>query len=196
MDILYILFSRLFIIELNFILITLIVLRITRIIQKNKFFTILYVNTIFERFTPIVNMFNCKLAFTIPNTLKNFIKRGKNKLEHVHNQIVVYRISCESCDVSYVGETKRQLKTRLHKHVSDINISSKSPSVIFNHHMEENHNFKWDKVDILDIELSYNNRLIFEIVHIKKQKHGINRQHNMESLPEAYSGIIHSLSSS
>ena len=63
----------------------------------------------------------------------------------VHNQNVVYRISCESYNVNYVGQTKRQLKTRLHEHVSDINISSKSPSVISNHRMKENHNFKWDK---------------------------------------------------
>ena len=54
-----------------------------------KFFTISYVNIISERFTPIVNMFNCKLVFIIPNILKNFIKRGKDKLEHVHNQNVV-----------------------------------------------------------------------------------------------------------
>ena len=73
-------------------------------------------------------MFNCKLAFTIPNTLRNFIKRGKDDLEHFHNQNVVYRISCEDCDISYIGQTKRQLKTRLHEHVSDINISSKSIS--------------------------------------------------------------------
>jgi len=107
-------------------------------------------------------MFNCKLVFIIPNILKNFIKRGKNKLEHVHNQNVVYRIFCENCNVSYVGQTKRlrQLKTRLHEHVSHINISSKSPLVISNHHMEKNHNFKWNKVDILDIEPSYNKRLI------------------------------------
>ena len=69
---------------------------------------------------------------------------------------------------SYVGQTKRQLKTRLHEHISDINISSKSPSVISNHHIEENHNFKWNKVDILDVEPSYNKRLISKIVHIKK----------------------------
>ena len=62
--------------------------------------------------------------------------------------------------------------------------------------MEENHNFKWDKVDILDIEPSYNKRLISEMVYIKKQKYGINRQNDMESLFEAYIGIIHSLSSS
>jgi len=77
-----------------------------------------------------------------------------------------------------MSQTKRQLKTRLHEYVSDINISSKSPSVISNYRMEENHNFKWDKVDILDIESSYNKRLISEMVHIKKQKRGINRQND------------------
>jgi len=35
------------------------------------------------------------------------------------------------------------------------NISSKSPSVISNR-MEQHHNFKWDKMDILDIKPSYN----------------------------------------
>ncbi|KAG5307112.1 PAX9 protein, partial [Acromyrmex insinuator] len=112
--------------------------------------------------------------------------QGKDDLEHVQNQNVVYRISCEDCDASYVDQTKRQLKTRLHEHVSDINISSKSPSVISNHHIEENHNFKWDKVEILDVEPSYNKRLISEtserlisgMVHIKKQKRGINRQND------------------
>ena len=88
---------------------------------------------------------------------------------------VVYRISCKNCDISYVGQTKRQLKTKLHEHVLDI--SSKSPSVIFNHRIEENHNFKWNKLDILDIEPSYNKKLS-EMVHIKKQKHRINRQND------------------
>ncbi|KAG5311614.1 SETMR methyltransferase, partial [Acromyrmex insinuator] len=100
------------------------------------------------------------------------------------------------CDVRYVGQTKRQLKIRLHEHVSDINISSKSPSVISNHRIEKNHNFKWDKVEILDVELSYNKKLISEMIHIKKQKHGINKQNDTESLPELYSDIIHSLSPS
>ena len=141
-------------------------------------------------------MFNCKLAFTILNTLRSFIRRGKDDLEHVQNQNVIYRISYEDCDASYIGQTKRQLKIRLHEHVSDINISSKSPSVISNHRIEENNNFKWDKMDILDVEPSYNKRLISEMVHIKKQKHGINRQNDTESLLELYSDIIHSLSPS
>ena len=92
-------------------------------VNNNKFFTILFVNTISEKFKSIGNiyMLNCKLAFTIPNTLKNFIKRGKDKLEHENNQNVIYKISYDDCDASYVGQTKRQLKTRICEYITDIN---------------------------------------------------------------------------
>ncbi|KYN29990.1 hypothetical protein ALC57_00558 [Trachymyrmex cornetzi] len=45
-------------------------------------------------------MFHCKLAFTIPNTLKHLIKRGKDKFEFLSNQNVVYKISCDDCEAS------------------------------------------------------------------------------------------------
>ncbi|KYN05244.1 hypothetical protein ALC62_03848 [Cyphomyrmex costatus] len=161
-----------------------------------KFFAIPFVNSVSDKFKPIANIFTCKLAYTIPNTLKNFIKRGKDKLEYIHNQNVVYKISCDNCDASYVGQTKRQLKTRIHEHSSDINKTSKSPSVISNHRIEKNHDFNWSKVEILDMEPSYKKRLISEMVHIKKQTHGINKQNDTESLPYCYTNMIHSLSTS
>ncbi|KYN50362.1 hypothetical protein ALC62_15472, partial [Cyphomyrmex costatus] len=124
---------------------------------------------------------NCKLAYTILNNFKKLIKRGKDHLEPSHNQNV-YKISCEDCNVSYVGQTKRQLKTRLHEYASDINKKAKSSSAITNHRIENNYNFNWENVKILDIEPSYNKRLISEILHIKRQKHAINRQNDTESL--------------
>ena len=51
-------------------------------------------------------MFHCKLAFFIINTLKSFIKRGKDKLELLSNQNMVYKISCDDCEASYVGQIK------------------------------------------------------------------------------------------
>ena len=65
----------------------------------------------------------CKLAFTITNILKNFIKRGKDKLLSNQN---VYKISCDDCnaddcELCYVGQTKRKLSTRLREHISDTN---------------------------------------------------------------------------
>jgi len=47
--------------------------------------------------------------------------------------------------------------------------------VISNHHLKFNRNFKWDNVEIMDIELTYNKRLTSEMMHIKKQKHGVNK---------------------
>jgi len=67
----------------------------------------------------------------------------------------VYKISCEDCDASYVGQTKRKLNTRLHEHISDIKKITSSPSVISDHRTNLNHNFKWNEAKILDKEASY-----------------------------------------
>lgn len=64
---------------------------------------------------------------------------------------VVYKIDCLNCEASYVGQTKRQLKTRIHEHKSDINKKNGSPSVISEHRLVKRHEFDWDNVRILDI---------------------------------------------
>ncbi|KYQ51746.1 hypothetical protein ALC60_09135 [Trachymyrmex zeteki] len=74
-----------------------------------------------------------------------------------------------------LNNISRQLKTRLHEHVSDINKKSKSPTVITSHRIDQNHNFDWGNVEILDRETSFNKRLISEMVHIKRQTHGLNK---------------------
>jgi len=43
---------------------------------------------------------------------------------------VVYKISCHDCDASYIGQTKRQLWTRIKEHNSDMRKKNGSPSVI------------------------------------------------------------------
>ena len=48
------------------------------------------------------------------------MKRGKD--QSLQSQNVVHKISCCDCDISYVGQTERQLKTRVHEHISDISI--------------------------------------------------------------------------
>jgi len=99
---------------------------------------------------------------------------------------VVYRVSCNECDATYVGQTKRQLQTRMREHRSDINRRSSSPSVISEHRLTYNHDFKWDKVEILDNERTYNKRIISEMIHIKKQTNSINKQIDTEQFPELY----------
>jgi len=97
-----------------------------------------------------------------------FCKIGKDSIDKIKHSNVVYKISCNQCDATYVGQTKRQLQTRIKEHKSDINRSMGSPSVISQHRLTHNHDFKWNNVEILDIEQAYIKRLISEMIHIKK----------------------------
>ena len=134
------------------------------------------------------------MAFSIPNKLNKYIKTGKDLLEPLSHSDVVYKIFCHDCDATYVGQTKRQLKTRIQEHKSDINKKSGSPSVISNHRLSTNHDFDWNDVQILDNESGYNKRLISEMLHIKKQKCGLNKQSDTEFLSETYLPILNLLS--
>ncbi|KYN16704.1 hypothetical protein ALC57_11022, partial [Trachymyrmex cornetzi] len=68
---------------------------------------------------------------TFSGRFLNF-KRGKDRLDSLSHQDV-YKISCENCEATYVGQTKRRLKTRLQEDIFDIRKKSGSPSVISNH---------------------------------------------------------------
>ncbi|KYQ54521.1 hypothetical protein ALC60_06668 [Trachymyrmex zeteki] len=62
------------------------------LVAADKFFTIPYVKSISESFVPVASCLNKKTAYTIPNTLNKFINRGKDKLNHISQQGVVYKI--------------------------------------------------------------------------------------------------------
>jgi len=69
--------------------------------------------------------------------------------------------------MSYVGQTKRQLGTRLKEHMSDIKKKNGLLSVVSNHRLEYNHDMNWSEAAILDIESSYVKRIVSEMVYIK-----------------------------
>ena len=46
---------------------------------------------------------------------------------------VIYRISCNECDASYMGQISRQLKTRISEHKNDINRSKPINFVLSEH---------------------------------------------------------------
>jgi len=157
--------------------------------QKN-FFTIPYVRSISESFLPIVKKYGFDIAFSVPNTLNRFIKRGKDTIEPMSQNDCVYKIECSNCDMTYVGQTKRRLCTRLKEHIADINKKKGLLLVVSNHILEHNHEMKWSETTILDIEPSFTKRRVSEMVHIKKQKNALNKQSDTDLLSDAYLPII------
>ena len=99
------------------------------------------------------------------------IKTYKDPIPAYMRKNVVYRISCNECDVSYVRQTSKQLKTRISEHKNDINRSKPTNSVLSEHKRSHNHNFNWDKVnwdkENPKQERNYSKRLISEMINIK-----------------------------
>jgi len=52
------------------------------------------------------------ISFRCINKLNRFVKVLKDQDHILSKNNVIYKISCNDCDASYVGQTKRQLKTR------------------------------------------------------------------------------------
>ena len=53
--------------------------------------------------------------------MKSIITKGKDKPKKEFENNLVYRIHCNNCPATYVGQTKRQLVTRIHLEKQPVN---------------------------------------------------------------------------
>jgi len=162
--------------------------------SKKKFFVIPYMCGISETVASMFNKSVFSVGFRGLNKLDKIIRVQKDYTEHSHKNNVVYKVNCKNCDASYVGQTKRQIRTRIKEHHNNIKADKSKHSVITEHILNFDHNFDWDNIKILDTESNYNKRLVSEMLHIKEQKNGINLHKDTELLDESYSGILSDLS--
>jgi len=112
---------------------------------KKGWFLIPFISKVTEKFKYITNIINKKLAYFSLQKLGWIVKAQKDRLKTVENKNVVYKLSCKSCDASYVGQTKRKLGTRISEHKNDIHKKISNYTVITDHIIEQKHEFDWDK---------------------------------------------------
>ena len=72
-----------------------------------------------------------RVAFHSPNKMDKYIRVQKDTCPSTSKSNVVYKILCNDCDASYVGQTGRQLKTRIAEHRNHIILDIK---LLFCHH--------------------------------------------------------------
>jgi len=68
-----------------------------------------------------------------------FIKTEKDKIKKQDHSNVVYKINCLNCNYSYVGQTKRKLKTRLKEYMNDFKKPTNTLFVISRHKLDYDH---------------------------------------------------------
>lgn len=91
--------------------------------QPKRFFTIPYVRGVSEKFKAILDQDYYALSYRCFNRLNMFMRAHKDKIPYDAQNSVVYKLECNNCDASYVGETKNRLSTRVKKHRRKPNVS-------------------------------------------------------------------------
>ena len=95
----------------------------------------------------------CKTCKCATKTRKCYIKNA------------IYEIQCQKCNLKYIGETSRTVKSRIMEHISD------PKSAVYQHLAGccgvAFHGIKWT---ILCISPNYNNRMATEAMYIQKNK--------------------------
>jgi len=163
-------------------------------INSRRILVLLYINKISELVASAVDKSQHIIGYRVLNNLGRYIRVHKDTNDLLSNNNVVYKISCNNCIASYVGQTKRQLRTRIKEHSSNIKSISSKHSVITEHMLEFGHTFDWKNIQILDSESNYYKRCVSEMLHIKEQPNGLNAQKDTELLDNSYSDILDVLS--
>jgi len=160
--------------------------------DMSKTMVVPFVKGISNGIKRIVN--NCvNVSFSIPKKLDSIIKKGKNKLELKQNTGVVYRLDCKDCEQVYIRQIKRHLETKIREPKNNIKNASGNYSVVTNHRLSTDHEFKWDNVSILHKERNRRKREIAEIFFIKKYKKNnrtLNLQKDTDNLNPIYDKVI------
>ena len=80
--------------------------------QKKYLVVLPYVREVSEQLRRIfVRSFDIPAYFKLTNTLQQLLVCPKDKVDKGKVVGSVYNITCDDCDATYVGETKRSMKT-------------------------------------------------------------------------------------
>ena len=154
--------------------------------------TIPYIQGVSERIRRILNNVNVKVAMKPVKTIGNFLPSPKDPVEYHEKSHLIYRIPCADCSYVYVGQTKRDLKSRIAEHKRAIKFQRPEKSALCEHLMEFDHTINWNGSTILKYENHYHRRLTAESWFIHAHPNVINRSDG-ERLPAVYRPLIKSV---
>nr|VZI43034.1 unnamed protein product [Spirometra erinaceieuropaei] len=107
-----------------------------------------YVKNVSEAVGCLLAPFGFGVAHRPEATIRRQLMRPKDPLPRQETSGVVYRIWCSCEQSNYVGETGRQLQTRMAVHAAAVRRNDASSQVVA-HSTRSGHTFKFDEAEIL-----------------------------------------------
>nr|VZI37250.1 unnamed protein product [Spirometra erinaceieuropaei] len=107
-----------------------------------------YVKNVSEAVGRLLAPLGVGVAHRPEATIRRLIMKAKDPLPRLETSGVVYRIWCSCGQSNYVGETGRQLRTRMAEHATAVHRNDASSQVAA-HSTRPGHTFKFDESEIL-----------------------------------------------
>jgi len=104
-------------------------------------------------------------------TLRRILSHPKDKVSLEKKVCNVYSIPCGDCNVKYIGETGRSLKTRRKEHEAAVRLLKTEKSALAEHANSTGHAIDWANTSILQGEPKYHQRKWWEACSIAKDKY-------------------------
>ena len=134
----------------------------------------------------ILQPYNVRFAHKPITTLRRLLTDVKDKDKPEDRQGAVYKIKCCNWQASYIGETGRNLSTRLTKHKR----ATKNGDVnnhISEHHLKTKHQIDWESVEYVIRVAECYQRLTLESWFTNLEQTPLNRS---QQLPAPYKRLI------
>ena len=133
-----------------------------------------YIQGTSEKVRRILNEAGVKVAMRPVRTIGQILPSPKDPHNPEEKSCVVYQVPCSDCNFVYIGQTKRDLKSRLAEHKLAIKIQEPEKSALCEHYMQLDHLIDWNNSKILKTEAHYSKRLTSEAWFINSHPHVMN----------------------
>ena len=155
--------------------------------NKPRGFTCLpYVKGISEKVKYILNRSGIRTAFKPVRTLENVFRGPKDRPDETRIKAIVYKFKCNSCNFTYVGETKRCWCSRWLEHKPEV--QKQITSAIKDHAERKCHDVAKTDVKILEKGVkNYEKRLFLEAWHSLLDKDSLNKH---KDFPNCYLPLL------
>ena len=160
--------------------------------KNSKVVTIPYCSGLSEKLNRIFGKHNTRVASKPERTIRDILVKPKDRTPQDQQCGAIYKIPCADCDAFYIGETGRQLNTRIGEHKKSVRLEGIS-SAVGEHQMDTGHDIAWKEISVLGIESKDYPRKIREAIEIRTQHPLLNRDQGME-LPALYNRVLNTRS--
>ena len=148
--------------------------------------TVPYIKGTSETIARILQPHGMRVAHKPITTFRQLLTNVKDKVEPKNRQGAVYKIKCCDCPATYVGETGRNLNTRLTEHRRATK-NGDNKNNIAEHNLQTDHRIDWDSAECISFSTDYYQRLTLESWFTNLERTPLNR---CQQLPGPYKRLI------